>query len=88
MISNVLISTIANISVCSTKMGIIMFISNIITIIIGRYSIKVRGLGASILITSINGFGLPELLATTSLGHIIGTGIILGVSSINTAPIF
>nr|UNJ16459.1 photosystem I subunit X [Boldiaceae sp.] len=82
MILNLLISAIPNTSVWSTQTGIIMATSNIIAIIIGRYSIKVRGLGPSIPLISENGFGLPELLATTSLGHIIGAGVIIGLNSI------
>nr|ASK39691.1 photosystem I subunit X [Rhodochaete parvula] len=59
-----------------------MAICNIITILIGRYAIQVRGLGPSVPISSLEGFGLPELLATTSLGHIIGAGVIIGLNSI------
>ena len=67
----------------SLKVAIIMIISNLICIAIGRYAIKVKGLGPSIPISSLEGLGLPELLATTSLGHIIGAGTILGLRSIN-----
>lgn len=65
----------------STQNSIIMLICNLITILIGRYAIQVRGLGPSI--PGISGFGLSELLATTSLGHILGAGTILGLTSIN-----
>lgn len=67
----------------STEASIIMICSNLLAIIIGRYAIQVRGLGPSIPISGITGFGLTELLATTCLGHILGTGIILGLRSIN-----
>ena len=67
----------------SFKIAIIMITSNIISIIIGRYAIKIKGLGPSIPISGLEGLGLPELLATTSLGHIIGAGAILGLKSIN-----
>jgi len=65
----------------STQIAIIMIISNIIAIGIGRYAIQVRNLGPSIPISGLEGFGLPELLATTSLGHLIGAGTILGLRS-------
>jgi photosystem I subunit X len=29
----------------------------------------------------LKGFGIPELLATTSFGHILGAGMILGLRS-------
>lgn len=67
----------------STQNSIIMISCNLITILIGRYAIQVRGLGPSIPLYGISGFGLSELLATTSLGHIIGAGVILGIKSIN-----
>lgn len=65
----------------------IMVVSNILTIIIGRYAIQVRGLGPSIPISSnLGGFGLPELLATMSLGHILGAGTILGLTNLGVLP--
>ena len=66
----------------STEISIIMICSNLLAIIIGRYAIQIRGLGPSIPISGVVGFGLTELLATTSLGHIIGAGIILGLHNI------
>lgn len=70
-------------SVWSIKIGLIMIICNLICIGIGRYAIKIRGLGPSIPILGLEGLGLPELLATTSLGHIIGAGTIIGLKSID-----
>nr|AOM64559.1 photosystem I subunit X [Riquetophycus sp.] len=66
----------------SPKIAIIMIICNFICIAIGRYAIQVRGLGQGISILGLEEFGLPELLATTSLGHAIGAGTIIGLSSI------
>nr|YP_009313049.1 Photosystem I reaction center subunit X [Dermonema virens]SCW21303.1 Photosystem I reaction center subunit X [Dermonema virens] len=63
----------------STQIAFIMITSNIFAISIGRYAIQVRNLGPSMPIAGLEGFGLTELLATTSLGHIIGAGIILGL---------
>ncbi len=67
----------------STQNSIIMIGCNLVTVLIGRYAIQVRGLGPSIPLYGISGFGLSELLATTSLGHIIGAGVILGLKSIS-----
>nr|YP_009393883.1 photosystem I reaction center subunit X [Polysiphonia sertularioides]ARW62445.1 photosystem I reaction center subunit X [Polysiphonia sertularioides] len=66
----------------SAKIAAVMIICNLLSIGIGRYSIKVRGLGPSIPLLGLEGLGLPELLATTSLGHVIGAGAILGLRSI------
>nr|YP_009297595.1 photosystem I subunit X [Hildenbrandia rivularis]AOM67139.1 photosystem I subunit X [Hildenbrandia rivularis] len=66
----------------SIQTASIMLVTNFLIIIIGRYAIKIRGLGPSLPIPNTKGFGLPELLATTSLGHILGCGIILGLGRI------
>nr|WDA98835.1 photosystem I subunit X [Sciadococcus taiwanensis] len=71
----------------SPSIATIMIVSNILTIVIGRYAIQVRGLGPSIPISSnLGGFGLPELLATMSLGHIVGVGTILGLTNMGILP--
>nr|YP_010338035.1 photosystem I subunit X [Erythrolobus coxiae]UNJ17620.1 photosystem I subunit X [Erythrolobus coxiae] len=62
-------------------MGIIMVFCNLAAILIGRYAIKERSLGPSIPVAGAEGFGLPELIATTSLGHVLGAGVIIGLSS-------
>ena len=66
----------------SIKIAFIMILCNLISIGIGRYAIKSRSKNPSIPIVGLEGLGIPELLATTSLGHIIGAGTILGLKSI------
>lgn len=68
-------------SLWSIQIAAIMIGANLLAVLIGRYAIKVRGLGPSISISGIEEFGIPELLATTSLGHILGAGVILGLRS-------
>lgn len=80
---NILLNIVQNTTEWSIQNSIIMLVCNLIAILIGRYGIEVRGLGPSIPISGIAGFGLSELLATTSLGHILGAGTILGLKSIN-----
>nr|QOS04659.1 photosystem I subunit X [Sarcopeltis skottsbergii] len=82
MDTNILLTITPYTATWSPKIAIIMIICNFISIGIGRYAIQVRGLGPSIPILGLQGFGLPELLATTSLGHVIGAGTIIGLSSI------
>ncbi len=68
----------------SPTVGLIMVVSNLFAIAIGYYAIKVRGVGPKLpveLPAIFTGFGLPELLATASFGHILGAGIILGLSN-------
>nr|YP_009732436.1 photosystem I reaction center subunit X [Gracilaria textorii]QHS71001.1 photosystem I reaction center subunit X [Gracilaria textorii] len=82
MNAQTLISIISHTSSWSISSSSIMIICNLLCIGLGRYAIKIRGLGPSIPTLGLQGFGLPELLATTSLGHIIGAGTIIGLSSI------
>nr|QCI09131.1 photosystem I reaction center subunit X [Inkyuleea mariana] len=82
MNTNILLTVVPHTSIWSAQIAFIMIICNLICIGIGRYAIQVRGLGPSIPILGLEGLGLPELLATTSLGHVIGAGTIIGLSSI------
>nr|ARO90903.1 photosystem I reaction center subunit X [Corynoplastis japonica] len=79
MYIDLLLSFVPKTSAWSVQVGLIMLVSNLFTIVVGRYAIKVRGLGPSLPLLNTQGLGLPELLATTSLGHIIGAGIIIGL---------
>nr|QUE29914.1 PsaK [Erythrocladia irregularis] len=84
IISNLLLSAAPHTSNWSIQTGVIMAVCNLITISIGRYAIQVRGIGPSVPVSFLENFGLPELLATTSLGHIIGAGAIIGLNSIGS----
>jgi photosystem I subunit X len=68
----------------SPNIAIVMIAANLVAIAIGRYAIQRRGVGPSLPVKVpglFEGFGVPELLATTSFGHILGAGIILGLSN-------
>lgn len=69
----------------SLGVGITMLICNLIAIAIGRYAIQRKGIGPKLpveLPDPFSGeFGLPELLATASFGHILGAGAILGLTN-------
>jgi photosystem I subunit X len=68
----------------SFNVALIMITANLFAIAIGYYAIQNRGVGPSLPIelpALFTGFGIPELLATASLGHILGAGIILGLSN-------
>ena len=64
--------------------AIVMILSNLFCIVIGRYAIQNSGQGPDLPVPKPevwDNFGLPELLATTSLGHILGAGVILGLGN-------
>lgn len=62
-----------------------MTICIILGIIIARFGIQNRNKGSSLpLLEPILGknFGLPELLAGISFGHILGVGTVLGLTNV------
>ncbi len=68
----------------NVSVGIIMITCNIVAFLIGYFAIQNTGQGPSLPIPQLasqKSFGLPELLATASFGHILGAGMILGLSS-------
>jgi photosystem I subunit 10 len=68
----------------SFQTALIMIACNLFVIAIGRYAIKNPGAGPALpfsLPGLFEGFGVPELLATASLGHILGAGMILGLGN-------
>jgi photosystem I subunit X len=77
-------STIPTTTQWNLSVGIIMIFSNLFAIAIGRFAIKSPGQGINLTGGKPGlwkNFGLPELLATMSFGHILGAGFILGLSS-------
>jgi photosystem I subunit X len=68
----------------SFKVATVMIFSNLFAIAIGYYAIKNRGVGPKLPVevpAMFTGFGIPELLATTSFGHVLGAGFILGLGN-------
>ena len=66
------------------SVGIIMILANLVAMGIGYFAIQNTGQGPALplpQLASRKSFGLPELLATASLGHILGAGMVLGLSS-------
>ena len=64
--------------------GLVMIICNLLAIAIGRYAIQKPGRGPDFPVDKpalFRQFNIPELLATMSFGHIIGTGVILGLTN-------
>jgi photosystem I subunit 10 len=67
----------------SPKVAVVMIACNIIAIAFGKFTMKVPNAGPSLPSpTLFGGFGLPAVLATTSLGHVIGAGTILGLATL------
>lgn len=78
------LDTLPSTTAWNPSVGIIMIFANLFAYVIGYFAIQNTGYGPSLPIPQLasqKSFGLPELLATTSFGHILGAGIILGLSS-------
>lgn len=66
----------------SPKVAIVMIACNIVAIAIGKFTIKNQSAGPALPSSAMfGGMGLPALLGTTSLGHVLGAGVILGLAS-------
>jgi photosystem I subunit 10 len=71
----------------SPLVGIVMILCNVAAIAIGKYSMSNPSAGPALPNSSsysafFGGMGWPGLLATTSFGHILGFGAILGLANI------
>lgn len=67
----------------SPSVGLLMITANVFALVIARYGIQVKGVGPRLPVELpglFSGFGLAELLAVTSFGHVLGAGLILGVA--------
>ncbi|NJP10769.1 MAG: photosystem I reaction center subunit PsaK [Leptolyngbyaceae cyanobacterium RU_5_1] len=69
----------------SIGVGFTMLVCNLLAIAIGRFAIQQKGVGPKLPVELPDPFGsefgVAELLATTSFGHVLGAGAILGLSS-------
>lgn len=66
----------------SPSVGLVMVLCNLFAVAIGKYAIQQRGAGPALPVevpALFTGFGVPELLATMSFGHVLGAGAILGL---------
>lgn len=87
MVTNLLLaaqSTTPSTVEWNPSIALIMIMCNLFAIAIGRYAIQQSGQGPDLPVPKPevwDKFGLPELLATASFGHILGAGMILGLSN-------
>ena len=66
------------------QVALVMISANLFAIFIGRFAIQKAGTGPDLPVSKPalwQNFGMAELLATTSFGHILGAGFILGLSN-------
>jgi photosystem I subunit X len=67
------------------SIGLIMLACNVLAIFLARATVRYPNVGPGIpALSDITGLSLPALLAATSFGHIIGAGVILGLTNTGT----
>jgi photosystem I subunit 10 len=65
----------------SPKVAAVMIICNILAIAFGKATIKQQNVGPGMPSPAMfGGFSLGAVLGTTSFGHILGAGVILGLA--------
>jgi photosystem I subunit X len=62
----------------SFSIGLVMIVCNIIGLAIAKFATQDRGTKPA---SPVPGFGFPQLLAGACFGHILGTGVILGLTN-------
>jgi photosystem I subunit X len=66
----------------SPSIGLIMLACNIVAILFAKFTVKYPNVGPGIpVLSDVSGLSLPALLGATSFGHIIGAGVILGLTN-------
>ncbi len=67
----------------SPLVGIVMILCNVLAIAFGKLTMDQPSVEPALPMPEMfGGMGFPALLATTSLGHVIGFGAILGLANI------
>jgi len=83
MLISGLLATVPTTLTWSPNVAIVMILCNIVAIAIGKFTIQQPNVGPELPSPNLfGGLSLGALLGTTSLGHILGAGVILGLSNI------
>jgi len=80
-----LLASVPATPIWSPSVALIMITANAFALVVARYGIQVKGVGPSLPVELpglFAGFGLAELLAVTSFGHLLGAGLILGLAQV------
>ncbi|MCU0535640.1 MAG: photosystem I reaction center subunit PsaK [Hydrococcus sp. Prado102] len=73
-------STVAQTVEWNPKVALVMFICNVLAIAIGRATIKYKNVGPQLPFPGLE-LSLGAFIGTVCLGHILGTGAILGLAN-------
>ena len=79
---NSLLATVPTTVEWNLNVGLTMVICNIVAIAIAKATVKQPNADPQLPSSEFfGGMGLPALLATTSFGHLLGAGVILGLAN-------
>jgi photosystem I subunit X len=83
MLSNFLLVALPTTVEWTPKVAVVMIIANIIAIAFGKFTIKYPSIGPKPPAPALfGGFGWGAVLGTTSFGHLLGAGAILGLANL------
>lgn len=67
----------------SPKVAFVMIVCNVLAIALAKFTMKHPSTGPALPAPQLfGGMGFPALVATTSFGHVLGLGTILGLTSL------
>lgn len=82
MLTSTLLTAVPHTLEWSPTVGITMIVCNIVAIAFAKATIKNPSAGPAMPASGFfGGFGLPAVLGATSFGHVLGAGVILGLSN-------
>ncbi len=84
MLHHFVIAAIPHTDSWSFGTALVMAVCNLFAVALGRFAIQHPGGGPDLPMGKpdlFRNFNLPELLATFSFGHILGVGLILGLTN-------
>lgn len=65
----------------SLKIGFVMVVCNILAIAFAKSTVKIQNAGPAMPSPQLfGGFGLPAVIGSACFGHILGAGVILGLT--------
>lgn len=83
LLLNSFLATVPNTLQWSPNVAITMIVCNILAIAFAKATMKQPSAGPQLPGGAFfGGMGLPALLATTSFGHLLGAGVILGLANL------
>ena len=91
MLNNLIIAAIPHTEPWGFNTALVMIISNLVAIAIGRFTFTLRGRSHVDSAKSVAqeqsepnlaGFDSAELIASMSFGHILGVGLVLGLTNV------